>query len=351
MRFLHLLLFLLLLNFACKQKENENAAPLIIGKGNMPAIAKDINNNIHVVYGYGDSIMYASSVDQGHSFGNPVLIDTLIDLIDYATRGPQIATTKNGLAIIAVNKQGDIFSYTKDQSGKWYRTAKVNDADTTNKEGFLALSSDGDSTLFAIWPDLRSNGQNKVYGARSANAGKTWSRNILVYASPDGSICECCKQSVVMEGQHVYIMFRNLISGNRDMYLIQSSDAGLTFSAAQKLGTGSWQLDGCPMDGGGLAVAAGNVQTTWRRRDSVFAATPGNAEEFITTGKGCTIAATNKNAAFAWNNNDRIFYKLNGRDEKLMGKGKSQVLEMISDKKLICIWEDNGIIKYSLFDI
>ncbi|MEJ7682118.1 MAG: sialidase family protein [Segetibacter sp.] len=94
-------------------------------------------------------------------------------------------------------------------------------------------------------------GQN-VYGAKSVDGGKTWSKNILVYESPDSTVCECCKPSVTMKGNNVYVMFRNWLNGSRDLYVIKSSDGGKSFAQAQKLGKGSWKLNGCPMDGGGL---------------------------------------------------------------------------------------------------
>src|SRR3954452_25445157 len=112
-----------------------------IAAGQMPAIAKDNHQNIHLVYGSGDSILYTSSNNKGASFTYPQLVGILPGLVDYATRGPQITTTGNGVAIIAVNKQGNIFSYIKDGAGKWTKTSKVNDTDTTDKEGFLGLSS------------------------------------------------------------------------------------------------------------------------------------------------------------------------------------------------------------------
>lgn len=353
MKSLQLLLLLPLFNFACKEKENANdkAGPFVIGKGNMPAITKDVNNDIHVVYGYGDSIMYANSSDAGKTFNSPELVDTLSELVDFATRGPQVVCTCKGPVLIAVNKAGDIFSYTKNTSGKWLRTAKVNDADTTNREGFLALSSDGDSTLFAIWPDLRNDGHNKVYGARSTDGGQTWGGNILIYRSPEGTICECCRQSVVMEGPHVYVMFRNFIQGNRDLYLIESDDGGQTFGGAQKLGNGSWQLDGCPMDGGGLALADGNIQTVWRRRDSIFYAVPGKAEEFITTGKGCNIAADRNEKVIAWTNDGNIYYKPNEKDAQLIGKGNSVAMQMINDKQVICVWHNDGNISCGVLNL
>ncbi|HRI22208.1 MAG TPA: hypothetical protein PLA68_14700, partial [Panacibacter sp.] len=250
----------------CKESKPADVQEQIIAAGQMPAIAKDASNNIQLVYGNGDSIMYASSNDKGISFSVPVLVDTLNGLVASATRGPQITATNNGIAIIAVNNEGNIFSYYKNETGKWMKAAKINDADTTDKEGFLGLSSDGQNNLFAIWPDLRDDKQNKIYGARSADGGRTWSKNIMVYTSPDSTVCECCKLSVVMQDKHVYVMFRNWLNGNRDLYLIQSLDAGDTFGEAQKLGNGKWPLNGCPMDGGGIAINNnGTAQTVWRR--------------------------------------------------------------------------------------
>jgi hypothetical protein len=46
----------------------------------------------------------------------------------------------------------------------------------------------------------------------------------MIYTSPDSTVCECCKPNVAMKGNNVYVMFRNWLHGNRDLYLIQSSD-------------------------------------------------------------------------------------------------------------------------------
>lgn len=275
----------------------------------------------------------------------------MADLVDFATRGPQIAATKNGVNIIAVNQQGDIFSYTKDQSGKWLKAGKVNDIDTTNKEGFLGLSSDGNNNLFAIWPDLRENNRNKIYGAQSTDGGQTWNMNKLVYASPDSTVCECCRPSVLVHENHVYVMFRNFLHGNRDLYLIQSDDEGATFGTAQKLGNGSWQLDGCPMDGGSISMDAQNVQTVWRRRDSIFSAIPGKAEQFISVGKGCTVAAKENTTVYAWVKDSKILYKINDSAAQIIGDGNSPVVQVIDEKNFICAWTDNGIIKSRLVSL
>jgi hypothetical protein len=120
---------------------------------------------------------------------------------------------------------------------------KVNDIDTVDKENPMALSAGG-INAFAVWLDLRDK-QNKIFGARSTDGGKTRLKNVLVYASPDTTVCECCKPSALVKGNQIFVMFLNWLDGNRDMYLFQSSDGGKTFKQAQKLGRSSWALKGC----------------------------------------------------------------------------------------------------------
>jgi hypothetical protein len=295
--------------------------------------------------------MYTYSADKGRSFAKPVVIDTLNDLVDYATRGPQIAATKNNIVVIAVNRSGNIFSFLKDASGKWRKTARVNDVDTVNKEGFLALGSDGKNNLFSIWPDLRDDKHQKIYGASSNDEGKTWNKNILVYRSPDSTVCECCKPSVAMQGSNVYVMFRNWLNGNRDLYLVRSDNGGNSFGNAEKLGTGSWQLNGCPMDGGGLAIAAtGVAQTVWRRQSKIYTVTPGETEKEIGEGKGCSIETVNGKNIYAWTDKDgNITCLLPGGTKKILGTGALPVLKAVSDDEMICVWEDDKNIHSAVF--
>src|SRR4051812_16369185 len=237
----------------CCKDSSENINDHLIGKGQMPNIVTDKSGIIHVVYGSGDNIMYASSSDGGKQFSEPVAISALPELAASHMRGPQIAAASSRLIVTACTEAGDIFSFTKSASGDWEKGSHLNDVDTVAKENLMALSADG-QLAFAVWLDLRDK-HNRLYGARSTDGGVTWQKNILVYASPDTTVCECCKPSVVVKGNEIYVMFRNWLNGKRDMYIVASSDGGASFGGAQKLGSGSWALNGCPMDGGAIAIS------------------------------------------------------------------------------------------------
>jgi hypothetical protein len=334
----------------CAEQDKSNNADSIIASGQMPNIAKDNTDDLHLVYGTGDSLMYSFSDNNGNSFANPSLISVLPKLAASHTRGPQIAVTSEGLVLTACNDLGDIFSYVKNTSGKWQQSTRVNDVDTVAKENLMALAADGQNA-FAVWLDLRDK-HNKIFGARSSDGGKTWSNNILVYASPDTTVCECCKPSVVMKGNNVYVMFRNWLDGNRDLYLIQSSDGGANFGQAQKLGNGSWALNGCPMDGGSLVLNNnGQILTVWRRKAKIYAASPGTPENEIGEGRGCTLETVNGKNIYAWTENGEVVVMKPQGMKTNLGKGQFPVIKAVSNGQILCVWENDKQIHKALLEL
>ena len=321
-----------------------------ITKGQMPNMTVDKNNIVHIVYGRGDSIMYISSKN-GVTFNSPSLVAVLPKLMSSAMRGPQIASAENGLVVTECTNQGNIYCYKEGLPGKWTKIKRINDVNESAKEALMALSADG-LRVYTIWLGIRgAKGQN-VYGSESVNGGKTWTKNILVYASPDGSVCECCKPSVVVKAENVFVMFRNLVSGNRDLYLIKSTNGGQTFGEAIKLGNGSWKLDGCPMDGGGLVINKnGNPETVWRREGRIFAASPGTREKEIGEGKGCSIETLNNKVFYAWSEGENIIVKKPDGTKMNPGKGSLPLLKALNASQVICVWENEREIHGSVIDL
>ncbi|HET9825979.1 MAG TPA: sialidase family protein [Chitinophagaceae bacterium] len=342
-------LIIAMLDSGCKDPVNGKG--VIIGAGQMPSLARDDQNNLHVVYGSGDSMMYSFSVNDGKMFSSPSLISVVPKLAASHMRGPQIAATSKGLIVMACNTSGDIYSYVEEKNGNWKHAGKINDADTVAKEGLIALAADGPNAC-AVWLDLRGDRHNKIFGARSNDGGRSWSKNFLIYASPDNTVCECCKPTVAIKGNNVYVMFRNWLNGNRDLYLVHSSDGGNTFEPAQKLGEGSWKLDGCPMDGGGLVIKEdGNVETVWKRRDGIYSCEPGKNEKKIGEGRNCAMESVNGKNVYAWTSNGQVVVlKPEGTKEKL-GQGSLPIIKAINNKQIICVWENDKQIRATAVDL
>lgn len=334
----------------CNNQVSIKSSDSIIAQGQMPNLSRDNSGVVHLVYGSGDSILYSYSSDKGQSFSSPSVVAIVPGLAASHMRGPQIASTSNGVVVTACNNAGNIFSLTKDRSGNWSQALRVNDVDTIAKENLMALSADGNNA-FAIWLDLRD-GHNRIYGAKSTDGGKSWSKNMLVYASPDTTVCECCKPSVAVKGNNVYVMFRNWLNGNRDLYLIQSADGGNTFGQAQKLGNGSWALNGCPMDGGGLAIDKnGNVETVWNRKGVIYACELGKEERKLGEGKNCTIESVNGKNVYAWMEDGNVVVMKPQGMKKNFGKGQLPILKAVNNEHVLCIWENDKQIHKAVLEL
>ena len=218
-------------------------------------------------------------------------------------RGPRIVVSGSQAVIVALSHQtGDVLAWRSADGEAWSGPATVNDVPKTAVEGLHALASNGNGGVYCVWLDLR-NKKMEIAGAASTDSGATWGTNRLIYHSPSGSVCECCHPSAVFDSSgRLLVMWRNSLAGNRDMYLASSADMGETFSTAVKLGTGTWPLNACPMDGGALAPAAnGSATTVWRRDREVFRSISGQPEEqSLGIGEQPWAAATGEGAYLTW---------------------------------------------------
>lgn len=315
-------------------------------------------STVALAYGSGHAIYFRRSDDRGKTFEAPVRVGegAVVPLTRH--RGPRIAFAGSTIVITAVTgktaaqgahshglpSDGDLVAWWSVNGGKtWSRGTVVNDAPGAPTEGLHSLTADSKGRVFAVWLDKRT-GKTQLYGALSRDAGKTWLRNSLIYTSADQTICECCHPSVTFnERGGVTVMFRNWLGGSRDMYLARSSD-GLHFGAAQKLGSGTWKLNACPMDGGGVAASGAGVVTAWRREHSVYLDRPGEAEKEIGQGMDVTIAANARGAYVAWTTPDSIEVLAPGESKprSLGSKGAFPAIAAFADGGAVAAWESDG---------
>jgi hypothetical protein len=273
-------------------------AALLIGSmaGREPQLAAG-PGLVALAYGSGTSIYVATSKDRGQTFSAPVLVAEPKVLQLTRHRGPRVAIAGNALVVNAV-ADGDLMSWRSTDGGKtWSKGLRVDSVPNAAHEGLHTLASDGQGNLFAAWLDLRKAG-TQLYGAWSRDGGATWHKDFLAYESPDGAICTCCAPSAVFD-EHggVDLMFRNAVGGSRDLWVMHSSDRE-TFGKPLKLGDGTWKINACPMDGGGIVRDGSKTITAWRREEDIFVDVPGKPEVKVGTGKDVAIAA-NKDRVYA----------------------------------------------------
>ena len=312
---------------------------------------------VALTFGAGNGIYFSASHDNGKTFSAPVKVAEggVVPLSRH--RGPHIALSGSTIIISAITGRkvadgphahglpadGDLFVWRSTDGGKsWSKGTVVNDVPGAPTEGLHSLAADAKGNLFAAWLDKRTGVGTQLYGARSADGGATWSRSLLIYQSPEGTICQCCGPSAAIDtGGQILVMWRNWLAGARDMYLARSGD-GLEFSRAEKLGAGTWQLNACPMDGGGLAVSANGILTAWRRDENIFLAAPGRPETQVAPGKDVALALSGNRTYLVWSNGTKIESWIDGKVVTLSEEGAFPALTSLPRGGVLAAWEENG---------
>ncbi len=324
-----------------------------------PQLASD-GTHLVLTYGAGNGVFFANSNDAGRSWTTPVIVSSQGKLSLGMKRGPRIAMTPEAIVISAVvgakggGADGDLVAWRSMNGGKTWSSGKaINDVPGAAREGLHTMASGGKGVLFAAWLDLRGKG-TRLYGSTSNDGGTTWSPNTLVYESPSGSVCECCHPTAAIDARgRIFVMFRNSIDGNRDMYLVRSDDSGKTFGPAAKLGSGTWRLNACPMDGGGLQVGAdGAPVTIWRREGDVFLSAGPNMEQRIGPGRHPILATTPRGPALAWTEGKQLKVVPPGQKDARMFESDAAYPSMValSSGAVVLAWEQAGAIVVKALD-
>lgn len=322
-------------------------AAAVTFSGTQPQLAA-AGSEVFVVFGRPDSIQVARSTDGAETFSEPVALSLSGKMALGRRRGPRVAATRRAVLVSAVIGQrgggadGDILFYRSTDHGKtWTVPVPINDVPGAAREGMHAMAANEAGTVVVAWLDLRERG-TRIYAAVSRDHGATWSKDQLVYTSPSGSVCECCHPSVAVDDRGtVAIMFRNNIEGRRDMFLAESAD-GATFAPARKLGTGSWTLAACPMDGGSLTLAGG-LTTVWRREDGIFLSGAQVAERRLATGRDPAVAAAGAGTDIAWQEGPSVRLLRDPAGAVEVGPGTFPALLAFRDRTIVAA-EDKGTV-------
>ncbi|MEN9637388.1 MAG: hypothetical protein RL077_5792 [Verrucomicrobiota bacterium] len=265
-----------------------------------PQLAVGTAGRVWLAYGQAKDIYVARSDDGGKSFAPAVKVASAPTLMLGMRRGPRIVAYGDRVTVTAIAAELIAFHST-DGGRSWSEPVTINDVPTSAREGLHDLAVGPDGRAFVTWLDLR-NGKTEMFGAESTDAGRTWEKNEPIYRSPDKSICECCHPTALFDAQgNLAVMWRNSIEGSRDMWITTRASGAKQFTAAKKLGDGTWKLTGCPMDGGKIvAVGDGKFGSVWQRAGEVFFAPAGGAEVLLGKGKQPVAVARGAEMFVLW---------------------------------------------------
>ncbi|MFN0206218.1 MAG: exo-alpha-sialidase [Planctomycetota bacterium] len=209
-------------------------------------------DKLHIVGQEGFDVVYTNTDDGGKSFVKKVI---LLKVKSGAAmrRGPRIAAFGKNIVVTA-SEGGDvterrILSVCSDDAGvTWSQPTTVTDQAGAAAEGFHDTTVTSNGVFIVTWLDGRTGSGQSIYCSRSLDSGKTWTKNVKVYESPDGSVCECCPVSIAAGPKKtVAIAFRNKLNGARDLYVTSSMNDGESFNKPERIVGESWNLKACPM--------------------------------------------------------------------------------------------------------
>jgi hypothetical protein len=128
------------------------------------------------------------------------------------------------------------------------------------------------------------------------------------------------------------------------LYLLQVQD-GKVVSKPAKVGSGTWNINACPMDGGGLVYNNGQLISAWRRENDVYLSEPGRPEERIGTGVDIALAAGAGQPFVAWQKAGKVMAWHAGKTETLAEQGGGfPALVSLPDGGALAAWEADGAI-------
>jgi hypothetical protein len=307
--------------------------------------------------------MFARSKDGGQTFSKPVAIAEPPVLALGRHRGPRIVFSGDAMVVSAVGgdalatgqhahglpSDGNLLAWRSTDGGTtWSKAITINDAAGSAREGLHAMTADTEGHMAAVWLDLRSAG-TRLYGSFSNDSGATWSKNLLVYESAGGTICQCCHPSLVALAKGEFaVMFRNVQDDSRDMFVLKLRD-GRVVSAPVKAGNGSWKINACPMDGGGLVVSGGRMLSAWRRDEEIFLAKEGDPETRLGIGKDVALVAQGAKVFAIWTHAGGIELWESGKVASLSKTGAFPALTSLPGGGVLAAWEENGAISLRRF--
>jgi hypothetical protein len=323
-----------------------SVAPVGTAPNKQPQLAAG-NGIVAMVFGSGDSIWLSRSTDQGRSFGAPAKIAGLPKLMLGRHRGPRVAFAGKAMIISAISSEsGDLMAWRSTDNGvTWSKPSAINDVPKSAREGLHAMVGNPAGQMAAVWLDDRS-GHKKLVGAFSSDAGVTWSKNEQLYESPDGTICECCHPSLASAGNGEFVaMWRNNLEGSRDFYAIRLR-GGRVSGSPMKQGLGTWKLNACPMDGGGLVVRNGQISSAWRREKDVYLVEDGKPEVKLGPGQDLALGSNNQGLYAVWSTPEGIAAHVPNatRVTKLSEAGAFPSITTAPDGAMVVAWEENGSI-------
>lgn len=191
-------------------------------------------SSVHVVWdnfisATGRFETYYSRSDDGGGSWTPEI--SISDNNNAHSRIPSIAVNGSNVYVVWHDfRDSDYeiyFDNSSDNGNTWYGNRRLT---TSMGDSYSPRIAVNKSILHLTWYDDRF-GNMEIFYKNSTDSGLSWSNDVRLTNTIDDSI----EQDISVYGNYVHIVWRDYRDGNWEIYYINSSDSGLSWSDEQRL--------------------------------------------------------------------------------------------------------------------
>jgi hypothetical protein len=167
----------------------------MVREGTSPQLVTDTRGVVRMIFGRRDTIFSAASRDKGATFEAPQVVGVVRGMHLGNTRGPVVASSTTRSLVAAGDTEGNTHLFQLDhRTNDWkWQAWMLNTVAGSAPEGLGTLAADTADNFYAVWLDYRDSRQTQIYFATIAASSNDAPANRMIYASPDGHVCECCR--------------------------------------------------------------------------------------------------------------------------------------------------------------
>ena len=258
----------------------------------------------------------------GTGFSNPYNI-TLSGVLPDSWDGPELATKGDTVYVVftstATTQSSIMLIRSFDGGNTFSDTIRVSENNPSHKfrMGNIKIDQNG-HPIVSYMQYLLNWTEPKQMVNRSITYGDSFIGSTEGSFSAPGEPCDCCKSSLILDNNDIYLLFRNNINNERNSYLSKSTDGGQSFNLVADLDDYDWNVNGCPATGP-LGVVNGDSLLIVRRSGST-----GNNE----------IVYTNSNKL-------DLNYSYNRNIDPIVGKIQDYPDLTLNGDTIFIAWQDN----------
>ena len=176
------------------------------------------------------------------------------DVIPSSWDGPEIATKGDTVYVVftsTATTQSSIMMLKSFDGGLSFSdTIRVSENNPSHKYRMGNIKIDYNGNPIVNYMQYLLNWtEPKQMVNRSINFGDSFLGSVEASQSAPGEPCDCCKASLVLDNDDIFLLFRNNNSNERNSYVSKSVDGGLTFNLVNDIDDYDWMVNGCPATG------------------------------------------------------------------------------------------------------